>query len=84
MSCYSSYTFSYTVAFLLKETMIHSVVYKFLFKVPGMKIILEANCCTPSAAVRFAKGGKSLLADHLEEALYKKSRGSLLPLSMDS
>eukprot|EP00092_Neocalanus_flemingeri_P071266 GFUD01087582.1.p1 GENE.GFUD01087582.1~~GFUD01087582.1.p1 ORF type:complete len:370 (+),score=92.61 GFUD01087582.1:112-1221(+) len=32
---------------LLKETMIHSVVDKFLFKVPGMKIILEAFCCTP-------------------------------------
>jgi hypothetical protein len=27
--------------------MIHSVVDKFLFKVPGLKIILEAFCCTP-------------------------------------
>jgi len=32
---------------LLKDTMIHSVVDKFLFKVPGMKIILEAFSCTP-------------------------------------
>jgi len=32
---------------LLKETMINSVVDKFLFKVPGMKVILDAFCCTP-------------------------------------
>ena len=32
---------------LLKETMIHSVVDKFLFNVWGMKVILEAFCCTP-------------------------------------
>jgi len=32
---------------LLKEVMIHSVVDKFLFKVPGFKLVLEVFCCTP-------------------------------------
>ena len=45
---------------LLKETMINSVVDKFLFNMPGMKIILEAFCCTPgtvdSCAERLAEG----------------------------
>jgi len=45
---------------LLKETMINSVVDKFLFNMPGLKIILEAFCCTPgtvdSCAERLAEG----------------------------
>ena len=40
--------------------MINSVVDKFLFNMPGMKIILEAFCCTPgtvdSCAERLAEG----------------------------
>jgi len=32
---------------LLQGTMIHSVVDKFLFKLPGLNVILEAFCCTP-------------------------------------
>ena len=37
-----------------------------------------------SAAVRYAKGGKSLLADHLEEALYKKSAKGYLSLPKEN
>lgn len=33
--------------FLLKRVVIQSVVDKFLFRVPGMRIILDAFCCTP-------------------------------------
>jgi len=45
---------------LIKETMIHSVVDKFLFKVPGIKLVLDVFCCTPgtvdSVAERLAEG----------------------------
>jgi 1-acyl-sn-glycerol-3-phosphate acyltransferase len=35
--------------FLLKRVVIHSVVDKFLFRVPGMRIILDVFCCTPGS-----------------------------------
>jgi len=40
---------------LLRETMINSVVDNFLFKVPGMKIILEAFHCTPGTVDSLAE-----------------------------
>lgn len=74
---------------LLKEIMIHSVVDKFLFKVPGMKIILEAFCCTPgtvdSCAEQLAEGKVLGLApggvyeaqfgDHTYKILWRERQG---------
>ena len=57
---------------LLKETMINSVVDKFLFNMPGMKIILEAFCCTPgtvdSCAERLAEG-KTLVSARFDPSI---------------
>jgi len=49
--------------FLLKEIMVHSVVDKFLLKVPGVKLILEVFCCEPGTVETLAerlKQGKIL------------------------
>ena len=59
---------------LLRETMINSVVDNFLFKVPGMKIILEAFCCTPGTVDSIAEQlaqGKTLVSAHIIDILEK-------------
>lgn len=40
---------------LLKEVMVHSVVDKFLFKVPGIKLVLEVFHCTPGTVETVAE-----------------------------
>jgi len=40
---------------LLRETMVHSVVDNFLFKVPGLKLLLEAFFCTPGTVDSLAE-----------------------------
>lgn len=41
------YYYLVTRILLVKGVMIHSVVDKFLFSVPGLRIVLDAFCCTP-------------------------------------
>jgi len=44
---------------LLKEVVIHSVVDNFLFKLPGLKLVLDVFCCTP--------GTVEICTEHLKE-----------------
>jgi len=75
--------------FLTKEVMVHSVVDKFLFKMPGFKLVLEVFCCTPGTVDTCAeqlKAGKVLgvspggvyeaqFGDHNYKILWKNRLG---------
>jgi len=74
---------------LMKETMVSSVVDKFLFSMPGLKIVLEAFSCTPGTVdscaeelsrgkiLGLAPGGvyEAQFGDHQYQPLWKERLG---------
>ena len=74
---------------LLKRVVIHSVVDKFLYRMPGMRIILDVFCCTPGsvdscaellrqgALLGISPGGvfEAQFGDHSYEVLWRQRLG---------